>query len=142
MGNEGFSIDYFLRHQCKGAMDTHPSFSPHRKDIDSIFKEPKKKINQNLKNSIMVDEFKVGDRIAVEIHKTLARLPDNISITTAGSSIYGIDQAGADNSLQQAIEMTRKGGKISILAFYKKPITADISTAVRNGINLYTIRGE
>ena len=54
----------------------------------------------------------------------------------------GLEAAGGENSLQQAIEMTRKGGKISILAFYKKPITADISTAVRNGINLYTIRGE
>jgi len=38
--------------------------------------------------------------------------------------------------------MTRKGGKISILAFYKGPITADISIAVRNGINIYTVRGE
>ncbi len=38
--------------------------------------------------------------------------------------------------------MTRKGGKISILAFYKGPVTADITIAVRNGINLYTIRGE
>jgi L-iditol 2-dehydrogenase len=53
-----------------------------------------------------------------------------------------LEAAGGDDSLQQAIEMTRKGGKISILAFYKKPITADISAAVRNRINLYTIRGE
>jgi 2-desacetyl-2-hydroxyethyl bacteriochlorophyllide A dehydrogenase len=53
-----------------------------------------------------------------------------------------LEAAGSDNSLQQAIEMTRKGGKISILAFYKRPITADISAAVRNRINLYTIRGE
>ena len=36
----------------------------------------------------------------------------------------------------------RKGGKISIAAFYKHPITADISMAVRNGVNIYTIRGE
>jgi L-iditol 2-dehydrogenase len=53
-----------------------------------------------------------------------------------------LEAAGSDNSLQQAIEMARKGGKISIAAFYKKPVTADISMAVRNGINLYTIRGE
>ena len=61
MGNEGFSIDYFLRHQCKGAMDTHPSFSPHRKDIDSIFKEPEKKINQNLKKLLPDQRFLVDN---------------------------------------------------------------------------------
>lgn len=53
-----------------------------------------------------------------------------------------IEAAGGDNSLQQAIEMVRKGGNITIAAFYKKPVTADISMAVRNGVNLYTIRGE
>ncbi len=53
-----------------------------------------------------------------------------------------LEAAGGDDSLQQALEMTRKGGKISILAFYKGPVTADITIAVRNGINLYTIRGE
>ena len=53
-----------------------------------------------------------------------------------------LEAAGGDTSLQEALEMTRKGGKISILAFYKGPITADISIAVRNGINIYTVRGE
>lgn len=53
-----------------------------------------------------------------------------------------LEAAGGDTSLQEALEITRKGGKISILAFYKGPITADISIAVRNGINLYTVRGE
>jgi L-iditol 2-dehydrogenase len=53
-----------------------------------------------------------------------------------------LEAAGGDNSLQQAIEMTRKGGRISIIAFYKGPIAADISVAVRNRINLYTTRGE
>ncbi len=53
-----------------------------------------------------------------------------------------LEAAGGDTALQDALEMTRKGGKISILAFYKGPITADISIAVRNGINIYTVRGE
>lgn len=53
-----------------------------------------------------------------------------------------LEAAGGDTALQEALEMTRKGGKISILAFYKGPITADISIAVRNGINIYTVRGE
>ena len=53
-----------------------------------------------------------------------------------------LEAAGGNDSLQQAIEMTRKGGRISIIAFYKEPITADISMAVRSRINLYTTRGE
>jgi L-iditol 2-dehydrogenase len=53
-----------------------------------------------------------------------------------------LEAAGGSDSLQQAIEMTRKGGRISIIAFYKGPVTADISVAVRNRINLYTTRGE
>jgi L-iditol 2-dehydrogenase len=53
-----------------------------------------------------------------------------------------LEASGGLNALQQAIEMVRKGGKISIAAFYKEPITADISSAVRNGVNIYTIRGE
>lgn len=53
-----------------------------------------------------------------------------------------LEGAGGDTSLQQALECCRKAGKISILAFYKHPITADISIAVKNGINIYTVRGE
>jgi len=53
-----------------------------------------------------------------------------------------LEAAGGDTTLQEALEITRKGGKITILAFYKGPITADITIAVRNGINLYTVRGE
>ncbi|RKX75814.1 MAG: alcohol dehydrogenase [Spirochaetes bacterium] len=53
-----------------------------------------------------------------------------------------LEAAGGENSLQQALESVRKGGKICLLAFYKKPVTADISIAVRNGVNLYTVRGE
>jgi len=199
-----------------------------------------------------VDEFKVGDRVAVEVHKgcgrcqncimgeyttclnygniekghrangltanggfaeyavnhvnTLYKLPKNISfeesttITTAGTSLYGIDvsggyiagdtvvvlgpgpiglmcvqiakalgagkviltgtrderltlgkklgadlvidAAGGDDSLQQAFEITRKGGKVSILAYYKGNILVNFSLAVQNGINVYTVRGE
>lgn len=223
-----------------------------------------------------VDEFKIGDRVVVEVHKgcgrcrncitgkytvclnygnaakghrangfttdggfaqyavnhvnTLLRLPDTISmdhavtITTAGTSLYGIDIAGGyipgdtvavlgpgsiglmaiqcskalgagqviltgtrddrlalgrklgadhvinvkktdpvekvksftnglgadfvlvasgqETSLQQALKMTRKGGDITVLAHFEKPVMTDIGLAVKNGINLYTVRGE
>ena len=223
-----------------------------------------------------IDEFKIGDRVAVEVHKgcgrcknclvgkytvclnygnldkghrangfttnggfaefavnhvnTICRIPDSISfdeatlITTAGTALYGIDMAGgyvpgdtiavlgpgaiglmsvqcckavgagkviltgtrddrlepgkklgadrvinvknsspvekikeitggvgadlvliasgSQDSLQQALEMTRRGGNITILAHFDEPVMTDIGLAVKNGINLYTVRGE
>lgn len=53
-----------------------------------------------------------------------------------------LEAAGGTDSLQQALENVRKGGKICILAYYKAPITADISLAVQKGVNIYTVRGE
>ena len=63
-------------------------------------------------------------------------------LTDGLSTDLVLEAAGGKDSLQQALESTRKGGKITILAFYKEPVTADISIAVRNGINIYTVRGE
>lgn len=53
-----------------------------------------------------------------------------------------LEAAGGKDSLQQSLLSCKKGGKISILAFYKGDVTADISHAVKNGINIYTVRGE
>lgn len=53
-----------------------------------------------------------------------------------------IDCAGGPGTLDDAIGMTKLGGKVLLLAFYKEPVTADISTAVRSDITLYTTRGE
>src|SRR6056297_484097 len=53
-----------------------------------------------------------------------------------------LEGSGRDSALQQSLECCRKGGDICILAFYKHPITADISIAVKNGMNIYTVRGE
>ena len=65
-----------------------------------------------------------------------------LALTNGLGADLVLDAAGSENTLQQAIEMVRKGGKILIAAFYKKPVTADISMAVSKGVNLYTIRGE
>lgn len=53
-----------------------------------------------------------------------------------------IDCAGDDNTLQQSLQMVKRGGKILLVAFYKGPVTADISIAVRNNVTIYTERGE
>lgn len=50
--------------------------------------------------------------------------------------------AGMQESLQQALEMIRRGGNIVLLAHFDDPVTVDIGLAVRDGVNLYTVRGE
>ncbi|HEX2923706.1 MAG TPA: alcohol dehydrogenase catalytic domain-containing protein [Chloroflexota bacterium] len=53
-----------------------------------------------------------------------------------------IDCAGGPGTLNDAIRMTKLGGKVLLLAFYKEDVTADISTAIRSDITIYTTRGE
>ncbi len=53
-----------------------------------------------------------------------------------------IDCAGGPETLNDAIKMTKLGAKVLLLAFYKSDVTADISTAIRSDITIYTTRGE
>lgn len=53
-----------------------------------------------------------------------------------------IDCAGGDETFAQSLEMVKRGGKVVLVAFYKGPVTADISIAVRNNVTIYTERGE
>lgn len=50
--------------------------------------------------------------------------------------------AGVAESLQQAIEMSHRGGDIVYLAHLNDPITVDMGLAVQKGNNIFTIRGE
>jgi L-iditol 2-dehydrogenase len=53
-----------------------------------------------------------------------------------------IDCAGADDTFDQAIKMTKPGGRIVLVAFYHGPVTADVADAVRRNLTIYTERGE
>jgi L-iditol 2-dehydrogenase len=50
--------------------------------------------------------------------------------------------AGVNESLQQAIEMSHRGGDIVYLAHVDDPITVDMGLAVQKGNNVFTVRGE
>jgi len=68
---------------------------------------------------------------------------DRVMELTNGLGAYNVfDAAGGPTSLDESINMCMKGGRVCILAFYKDKITADISHAVKNGINIFTVRGE
>ena len=43
---------------------------------------------------------------------------------------------------QQCVQVTKRGGKILVVAFYPQPVTLDLSAVVRGDITIYTTRGE
>src|SRR6201994_2806911 len=55
---------------------------------------------------------------------------------------YVVECAGSEATIDQAIHMTNRGGKICLAAFPHEPVTTDIAHLVRNNIYVYGIRGE
>jgi len=55
---------------------------------------------------------------------------------------YVVECAGTEATINQAIHMTNRGGKICLAAFPHDPITMDLAHLVKNNIYAYGIRGE
>jgi L-iditol 2-dehydrogenase len=55
---------------------------------------------------------------------------------------YVIECAGSEATVNQAIHMANRGGKICLAAFPHQPVTTDLAHLVRNNIYVYGIRGE
>jgi L-iditol 2-dehydrogenase len=55
---------------------------------------------------------------------------------------YVIECAGSEQTIDQAIHMANRGGKICLAAFPHEPVTTNIAHLVRNNIYVYGIRGE
>jgi L-iditol 2-dehydrogenase len=53
-----------------------------------------------------------------------------------------IDCAGGADTFDQAIRMTKPGGRVLLVAFYPGPVTADVNLAVQRNITIHTERGE
>ena len=55
---------------------------------------------------------------------------------------YVVECAGTEATINQAIHMTNRGGKICLAAFPHDPVTTDLAHLVKNNIYVYGIRGE
>ncbi len=64
------------------------------------------------------------------------------SLTGGIGADYVIECAGTEATVNQAIHMTNRGGRICLAAFPHEPITTDIAPLVRNNIYIFGIRGE
>tara|TARA_X000000950_G_C13751734_1_gene592943 strand:- start:251 stop:973 length:723 start_codon:yes stop_codon:yes gene_type:complete len=63
------------------------------------------------------------------------------AITGKGAD-YVIDCAGSEETVNQSVHMTNRGGKVCLAAFPKNAVTFDIGYLAVNNIYLYGIRGE
>jgi len=65
-----------------------------------------------------------------------------LELTNGKGVDLAIDAAGGPDTLDNAIRITKRGKNVLILTFYQGPVISDISTAVRNDVTIYTVRGE
>ncbi len=62
---------------------------------------------------------------------------------TSGKGVhYVLECSGAANALNEAAQMTNRGGRICLAAFPHEPVPVDLAHLVRNNIYVYGIRGE
>jgi L-iditol 2-dehydrogenase len=62
---------------------------------------------------------------------------------TGGAGVdLAIECSGALETPQQCVQVTKRGGKILVVAFYPEPVTLDLSAVVRGDITIVTTRGE
>jgi L-iditol 2-dehydrogenase len=62
---------------------------------------------------------------------------------TGGRGVnYVLECSGAADALNEAMDMTQRGGRICLAAFPGEPALVDLAKIVRNNIYLYGIRGE
>jgi L-iditol 2-dehydrogenase len=75
----------------------------------------------------------ISDENAVDVVKQL---------TGGIGADYVIECAGTEATVNQAIHMANRGGKVCLAAFPHDPVTTDLAYLVKNNIYLYGIRGE
>ncbi len=87
---------------------------------------------------------KIGEQLGADITIN-AREEDAIArvkeITGKGAD-YVVDCAGTETTVNQAVQMTNRGGRVCLAAFPKEAVQFDIGHLAVNNIYLYGIRGE
>ncbi|MEM9030842.1 MAG: zinc-binding dehydrogenase, partial [Pseudomonadota bacterium] len=63
-------------------------------------------------------------------------------LTGGKGADYVVDCAGNEATVNQAVHMTNRGGKVCLAAFPKKPVAFDLGYLAVNNIYLFGIRGE
>lgn len=87
---------------------------------------------------------KIGEQLGADLTID-ARSEDPVArvkeLTGKGAD-YVVDCAGTADTVNQAIHMANRGGRVCLAAFPKEPVNFDIGFLAVNNIYLYGIRGE
>lgn len=68
---------------------------------------------------------------------------DQVRDATGGRGVdIVLECSGAGAAVDQALGMVRRGGDVVLVGFFSKPVTADLNSAVMNGVTIHTVRGE
>lgn len=71
---------------------------------------------------------------------------DPVDVVRAATGGIGADIvlecSGAPSTVDQALRMAKRSGKVVLVGFYGEPVLADLNHAVMNGISIHTVRGE
>lgn len=88
------------------------------------------------------------NRIGLELGADIAINPKNVDVVeeikrlTGKGADYVIDCAGTETTVNQAVHMTNRGGRVCLAAFPKDAVNFDVGHLAVNNIYLYGIRGE
>ncbi|WP_332767750.1 zinc-dependent alcohol dehydrogenase [Phenylobacterium sp.] len=90
------------------------------------------------------ERLKIGALLGADrvIDATAEDPGDVVRQITGGGADFVMDCAGTEESINQAIQMANRGGRICLAAFPHVPVSIDLAHAVRNNMYLYGIRGE
>jgi L-iditol 2-dehydrogenase len=90
------------------------------------------------------DRLAIGAKLGadVTVDSTAQDPVEAVMRLTGKGADYVLDCAGTEESVNQAIRMTNRGGKICLAAFPHGPVKIDLAYAVQNNIYLFGIRGE
>ena len=89
--------------------------------------------------------LELGKRLGAD-HVVNARETDPVQAVSELTGGQGADMtiecSGAVGAPQMCAEITKRGGKILVVAFYPEKVTFDLSAVVRKDITIFTSRGE
>ncbi|QIZ82597.1 zinc-binding dehydrogenase [Thalassovita gelatinovora] len=86
----------------------------------------------------------IGQKLGAD-HVIDARSEDvvaRVKELTGKGADYVVDCAGTETTVNQAVHMTNRGGRICLAAFPKSAVSFDLGALAVNNIYLYGIRGE
>ena len=97
---------------------------------------------------ILVGTRENRNRIGRELGADITLNPREVDVVervreiTGKGADYVIDAAGNETTVNDAVHMTNRGGRVCLAAFPKEPVTFDVGYLAVNNIYLYGIRGE